>query len=292
MKAWAGPVLEAQVSMSDRPFAKIPAPAPEQVAGDLPCRRCSYNLRGLRREGDCPECGTPIALSLQGDLLRFADPSWLRRVRLGALLFTCGWTALAAGRFVSVWVRSSPLPAALLVIMTSAALLAGTWFVTRMDPGGRGENRGELGRRAGRALMLAAFAVQCFHFCQNLIGGTAWSNPTRIGILVLAAVLDLGGELAACWYMGELALRASDVPLARRLRGLGAAYAAARGFWAIGYPMYLLHNPAGRAFPGGYELYLLSRLASQGTFLVRLVGIVFLTRFVHLLGTQIDRRRE
>jgi hypothetical protein len=30
------------------------------IAEDMPCIRCFYNLRGLREEGRCPECGTAI----------------------------------------------------------------------------------------------------------------------------------------------------------------------------------------------------------------------------------------
>ncbi len=53
------------------------------VIVDTSCRRCSYNLRGLSEEGRCPECGTPVGLSTQGDLLRFADPDWLESLARG-----------------------------------------------------------------------------------------------------------------------------------------------------------------------------------------------------------------
>jgi hypothetical protein len=31
-----------------------------RLEGDWPCRICAYNLRGLRRGGRCPECGTGV----------------------------------------------------------------------------------------------------------------------------------------------------------------------------------------------------------------------------------------
>ena len=34
------------------------------LALDLPCSRCNYNLRGLRPNNRCPECGLPISRSL------------------------------------------------------------------------------------------------------------------------------------------------------------------------------------------------------------------------------------
>ncbi len=35
-----------------------------QIALDLPCARCGYELRELMADGDCPECGEPIRLTI------------------------------------------------------------------------------------------------------------------------------------------------------------------------------------------------------------------------------------
>jgi len=36
----------------------------ESLTEDLPCVRCGYNLRGLKAEGNCPECGASVGKSL------------------------------------------------------------------------------------------------------------------------------------------------------------------------------------------------------------------------------------
>ncbi len=58
----------------------------ETITVDVQCIRCGYNLRGLTPEKVCPECGTPVGRSVHGNLLRYADPHWLGKLRLGAAL--------------------------------------------------------------------------------------------------------------------------------------------------------------------------------------------------------------
>ncbi|MEM0915042.1 MAG: hypothetical protein AAGK09_10590 [Planctomycetota bacterium] len=64
----------------------VPLEPDGRVAVSVQCRDCDYDLKGAMPDGQCPECGRDVAWSLVGDLLRFADPRWLGRVRLGALL--------------------------------------------------------------------------------------------------------------------------------------------------------------------------------------------------------------
>jgi hypothetical protein len=60
------------------PPKTVVAPPPEgAIAVDLPCAICSYNLKGQSAGGVCPECGRPVARTLNEDL-RLADPGWLR----------------------------------------------------------------------------------------------------------------------------------------------------------------------------------------------------------------------
>lgn len=50
--------------------AAADAPPASMVQSDLACVHCSYNLRGLSRAGNCPECGKPVYESFT------APPAW------------------------------------------------------------------------------------------------------------------------------------------------------------------------------------------------------------------------
>jgi hypothetical protein len=38
-------------------------PSPSDADDEVRCLRCEYRLRGLGRDGNCPECGAPIEQS-------------------------------------------------------------------------------------------------------------------------------------------------------------------------------------------------------------------------------------
>ena len=83
-----------------------------KIAGDLACLRCGYNLRLLRPESFCPECGIGVDRTVRGDLLCYSDAAWLRGVTagLGIVVFTIAAT-LAITCFVILYV-----PMAILVV--------------------------------------------------------------------------------------------------------------------------------------------------------------------------------
>lgn len=57
---------------------------------EMRCITCGYDLRSLPTEESCPECGTPIELSLRGDLLSLSDPAWVARIAQGQSLLVFG----------------------------------------------------------------------------------------------------------------------------------------------------------------------------------------------------------
>ncbi len=76
-----------------------------ELAGDLPCIQCGYNLRGLTVKGMCPECGT----SVRATLLAVVDPmagefrpiSFPRLTAYGMLVWS--HAAVASDRPISDW---------------------------------------------------------------------------------------------------------------------------------------------------------------------------------------------
>ena len=69
---------EPPASPADTPQPLDPLSPPIDLAEtDLPCRNCSFNLRGLSPESNCPECGTPIWRSIRGDELIYAGADYL-----------------------------------------------------------------------------------------------------------------------------------------------------------------------------------------------------------------------
>jgi hypothetical protein len=70
------------------------APPELQLDADVPCLRCGYNLRGLTADGQCPECGHLVHVSVlawEEDRrgrpgLDASDPRWIRELSEGATL--------------------------------------------------------------------------------------------------------------------------------------------------------------------------------------------------------------
>src|SRR3982750_4806930 len=106
-------------------------PGAAVVQSDLACRRCSYNLKGLKSPGVCPECGTAFHLGR-----RFA--STFTDIPLPSLAIVSRWIVamVVSGGLLGVGlVAALALSAAdvkLTVIAPILALLTGFWAWTVM----------------------------------------------------------------------------------------------------------------------------------------------------------------
>jgi hypothetical protein len=124
-------------------------PAVISERAGLVCARCGYELRGLRRDANCPECGTPLSQSVYGDYLRHEQPQWLSRLTWGAAVAAAaqaGWLALNGYWLVSrgsygwrVLLSEGPLlgvtaPVALTLLEVAAILLLTTPRPRHFEP--------------------------------------------------------------------------------------------------------------------------------------------------------------
>lgn len=193
------------------------------IQSDAACRKCSYNLRGLQVDGRCPECGTPNAVSIHGDLLQYSHPSWLREVADGLGLILWGILASIVVNLGAGFVfGDEPVIAGVFGLLASIVGVVGTWKMTAPDPSGIGEVPGLTARKIVRIAVvcgLLATAVQ--------IASQAGSLPAiALGVLTFVfAVVGIAGEFAKLHYIGLLAARLPDSALEGRARFLKWALA-------------------------------------------------------------------
>lgn len=184
-------------------------PDPTLLETDLPCVSCDYNLRGLPPDGRCPECATPVAVSLQGNWLRFANRRWLRKNRIGVAcliwvkLYLCGYVAIY---FLVLWRTGGSLSArhtlALDVLMFvlhplgHAIGVAGTFLVTSAEP--------RLAYRPGsQGLGKAARIAAVIAFVTTHLPDAAW-RITGVVSLAWHACGMAAGLVCVVQYLGEL----------------------------------------------------------------------------------------
>lgn len=207
--------------------AASPIDADSQAASpidvDILCIHCGYNLRGLRSDGRCPECGGAIADSMRGELLRFADVEWLTRLRLGVALKLWAITLavlLAMGGGVVAFVLRNA--GAVMVITTivgfagSALGLWGTWCITAPDPRLSLSEQSVTLRKVIRACAVAGLAGGV-----SQLGGTGVVAASEALSVVLIAVGGIGvlagwtASYAELFYLRRFVRRVPDPALAK-----------------------------------------------------------------------------
>lgn len=153
-----------------------------RISRDLPCARCGYLLRGLPTSGACPECGESIATSLKGNLLRFADPHWLRTISRGAawlhwgiriflIAFLLYLITLGVNGIAHAYLgEDAPLTRAsetiwhimsTVWVLTPAIIGIGVWMFTAPEPRSDGEIESHMTRLLA-ALIVPAFGLWYF----------------------------------------------------------------------------------------------------------------------------------
>ncbi len=203
----------------DTPFAGFGG----AIDQDLSCKRCGYNLRGLREENLCPECGTPVGRSTTADLLRFADPNWMGRVAAGVNLLV--WALLLgillgclsgiSGLFIG-----SVLPQLFVTLGMLFVNLLGVWWITTPDPSGIGEEQ----RRNPRKIVRFATIIAGIGGIWNIVGTYlvpgAFLWAASLIVMVATQLVGLINEWFKYRLYEGLAIRVPDPTLAGRARFL------------------------------------------------------------------------
>jgi len=113
----------------DRAINARPQSAGGTVDGDVHCRTCGYNLRTLRIEGKCPECGEAVSMSLRDMSLRAADDKLLSMVRMGLAMSMAGCLVWSLEEFAAFAPPFARLPLAKLNSIAFVLMAAGAWAI-------------------------------------------------------------------------------------------------------------------------------------------------------------------
>lgn len=194
------------------------------IAIDLPCKGCDYNLRGLPPEGECPECGAPVARSLTSNLLRFANPVWLKNVRrgLGLVLasIVSGIVCLAAIVALGCLIRTVEVERTVSLFSFAAGLVGlwGIWLMTVPEPGKAGDSAGYTTPQWTRLWSIASYVAG---FLAMVAGTFRTEFFFRVPVMLLEFTAGVIGVIAYYFLVvlcGKLASRVPVPSATRRAR--------------------------------------------------------------------------
>ncbi len=184
------------------------------IAEDLKCTRCGYNLRGLTLSKLCPECGTSIERSIHGNLLRYADPDWVNKLRLGALLTL--WNLLIA---ILLGAAAAALPsmgtpqvvASMLSLIGGIFGLWAIFLLTTPEPAIAFEEDPITLRKLVRTCAVINFVGQTLQQAAITSGLQAWVFIAG-GAMMLVGIVYLFGQFI---FLRRFAERIPDTRLAK-----------------------------------------------------------------------------
>jgi hypothetical protein len=200
------------------------------ITGTFPCRKCSYELRGLNEDGRCPECGTPVAVSLNDDFLRFSQPEWLDNLQSGARLIL--WSVLvsiAGGIFAVIfsqliWHKQLQFAIAAPVLIALLMSLVGSWRLTTPDPSGLGESRYGTSRQLIRWGLAASALKEALNLSPFRTLLPSVDVQIIEGFLIALQLFNCIALVAEMLYLSKLADRLPDDRLSERAMFLMYAF--------------------------------------------------------------------
>ncbi len=168
---------------------------------DFTCLFCEYILRGLRRDGICPECGGPVSASIDPERFVRVDARSLRRIRNGAAGMVLAPGVVLLGALMHRAAASIALDATLAV--TAAVWVAISGVLLSAPPRPLKPPRDmELRRRMVRIMTpLAALAALA------MVAQPLNFSPESLLTIALAICTGVSAFWAIASYCGWLAAR-------------------------------------------------------------------------------------
>ena len=198
-------------------------PIPSIIDFDHPCTSCGYNLRGLDPSSRCPECGAEITESMRGDLLRFANPTWLKTVLRGANLM---YYSILLGMVIGLGVgllgvlagSCAMVVAEFVGVIAALCNTIAVWMITTQEPRESYTERQITWRRILRFCAITNLALMTLTQSSMLPLITLFGQAA---LIALQLIKTLTGVLATFGYFAfaeGFAQRIPDASLARRTR--------------------------------------------------------------------------
>jgi hypothetical protein len=191
-----------------------------EVAEDLPCFRCGYNVRGLAGDGQCPECAAPVgetlrrhAAEIAGGLvpLEASDLRWVGRLALGCTLVLVGGIGVLLAHVQSLLEFRIPVAMRMPIVLSPFALLvAGVWIATSREPTYAAHRRTWL-----RAMIRAAIVAWVLSIATMIWLLLSGSFTAIRHSLIANSVTSAVASWAFFWHLRDLGGRLERRSLAR-----------------------------------------------------------------------------
>ncbi|MEX0653558.1 MAG: hypothetical protein WDZ31_12105 [Phycisphaeraceae bacterium] len=192
-----------------------------RLTTELVCIKCAYNLRTMHLDAACPECGTAVGRSVEGNRLRYCDPTWLKQIWEG---LNCFGLAVVATMVFAVVVMVGDQNTPLLWIALPQATMIGLAIygfikATKPDPAHIDREWWCSMRRLARLAWLAALSLALALTAIFILGNTfspggIWMARATNGLFAVGTLIALAaGVVALLMHAAMLASRLPDLPL-------------------------------------------------------------------------------
>lgn len=279
-------------SLTPSPGA-LPLDEQGRLAHDALCIDCKYNLRGLAPDGLCPECGSPVVRTLDGDLLQFANPAWVRSLTIGmivaladiALTMVLGIVAAVAVALIG----QSVIIRLLIAVAASVLNIYAMVLLTRPDPDKPDPQPTTAQRSIARYGLITGNAISVCAALFQVPGDYAGISILLLGIAYLCIAASV-----ACMgvYMATFAQRVRLPSFEWQCKWSGFLLAAGHVFsaassailWSIGFAQQ--SSPPRGGFPAGQMIILMATSCVQIVFFfgagvwVLVIMIIYLIKFL------------